>query len=176
MSSGLRIVLIGLVLVFAAGAGCGKSETPPAAEPSGHPTPTPTTPPRAIEPPPAPAPAAPVVPSPAPSSAASSGAHDPAAGEALYLQNCSTCHGVRGGGDGPVGAALDPKPARHDDGAYMNALSNEHLFQVIQQGGVSVGKSALMAPWGASLGDEQIWNIVAFVRTLAVPAYTGLKP
>jgi mono/diheme cytochrome c family protein len=174
MSSGLRIVFIGLAFVLVSGAGCGRSESPPPTDPIVNRAPAPATEPRASEPPPAPAP--PVVPSPAAPPAASSGAHDPAAGEALYLQNCSTCHGVRGGGDGPVGAALDPKPARHDDGAYMNALSNEHLFQVIQQGGVSVGKSALMAPWGASLGDQQIWNIVAFVRTLAVPAYTGPKP
>lgn len=94
----------------------------------------------------------------------------------LYQQNCATCHGVSGAGDGPVGVALNPKPARHDDGAYMNALSNEQLFQVIQQGGAAVGKSALMAPWGASFSNEQIWDLVAFVRTLAVPPYTGPKP
>lgn len=106
----------------------------------------------------------------------SSGPHDAAKGEAMYGQFCSSCHGPRGAGDGPVGLALNPKPARHNDGAYMNALSNDHLFKVVKEGGASVGKSALMAAWGGTLGDEDIWHIVAFVRTLAEPAYTGPKP
>ena len=31
-------------------------------------------------------------------------------GQALYLQNCASCHGDLGKGDGPAVAALDPKP------------------------------------------------------------------
>jgi mono/diheme cytochrome c family protein len=34
----------------------------------------------------------------------------------------------------------------------------------------------MMAPWGGALSDEQIRDVVAFVRTLANPAYTGPKP
>lgn len=58
----------------------------------------------------------------------------------------------------------------------MNALSNEYLFKVIDEGGAAVGKSPLMAPWGGSLTDAQIWDVVAFVRTLAVPPYEGPTP
>ena len=58
----------------------------------------------------------------------------------------------------------------------MNALTNDHLFQVVKFGGASVGKSPLMAPWGGTLSDAQIWDVVAYVRTLAVPPYTGPKP
>jgi mono/diheme cytochrome c family protein len=181
-------------------AGCGDPKSPPPAAPVAEraaapadsgvravqppsSAAVPTTPPASPS-----APAAPDAPPSAPaggssgssdssaSSASSTGPHDPAAGKELYLQNCSTCHGVGGAGDGPVGVALNPRPARHDDGHYMNALSNDHLFKVIQQGGVSVGKSALMAPWSGSFSEEQIWDLVAFVRTLAVPPYTGPKP
>ena len=53
----------------------------------------------------------------------------------------------------------------------MNALSDEHIFKVIKEGGASVGKSPLMAPWGGTLNDAQIHDVVAFVRTLAVPPY-----
>jgi mono/diheme cytochrome c family protein len=53
----------------------------------------------------------------------------------------------------------------------MNALSNEHLVKVIKEGGPAVGKSAGMAPWGAALGDQGVLDVVAFVRTLADPAY-----
>jgi mono/diheme cytochrome c family protein len=32
-----------------------------------------------------------------------------------------------------------------------------------------VGKSPLMAPWGAVLNDEQIRDVLAFVRSLSGP-------
>ena len=54
----------------------------------------------------------------------------------------------------------------------MNALSDEHLFRVVREGGAAVGRSALMAPW-PSLSDQDVWDLVAFMRTLAVPAYPG---
>lgn len=98
---------------------------------------------------------------------------DAAEGQALYQTYCASCHGPKGEGDGPVAAALNPKPAKHSDGSYMNQLSNEHLFKVIKEGGVSVGKSPMMAPWGGTLSDEQIADLVAFVRSLAKPPYQG---
>jgi mono/diheme cytochrome c family protein len=103
-------------------------------------------------------------------------AADPEQGDALYQMYCAACHGARGAGDGPAGMALDPRPASHADGSYMNNLSNEHLFTVIKEGGPAVGKSPLMAPWGGSLSDEQVWDVVAFVRTLADPPYEGPMP
>jgi len=96
--------------------------------------------------------------------------------EELYASNCSSCHGPKGAGDGPLSAGLQPTPAKHADGAYMNALTNEHIFKVIKEGGDAVGKSATMAPWGTSMSDEEITGLVAFVRGLAVPAYDGPMP
>jgi mono/diheme cytochrome c family protein len=54
----------------------------------------------------------------------------------------------------------------------MNALSDAHLFSVIQKGGPAVGKSQLMAAWGGALTDAQIRDVIAFIRTLADPPYT----
>lgn len=126
---------------------------------------------------PAPAPAPATSPATAPAPAAPAAVKpDAARGSALYAANCASCHGPGGEGDGPAAAALDPKPARHSDGAYMNALANDHLFKVIQSGGQAVGKSPLMAPWGGMLSDAQIWDLVAFVRSLAKPPYTGSVP
>lgn len=126
---------------------------------------------------PAPAPAAAPAPAPAPAAApAPTASPDAAKGAALYATNCASCHGAAGAGDGPAAVALVPKPARHDDGAYMNALTNEHLFRVVKEGGPAVGKSPLMAPWGGMLSDAQIWDVVAFVRTLAKPPYVGSVP
>ena len=101
---------------------------------------------------------------------------DLASGEATYTQNCASCHGPRGGGDGPLSAGLQPQPAKHADGGYMNALSNEHIYKVISQGGAAVGKSSMMAPWGTSLSENQIRSLVGFIRTLADPAYEGPAP
>jgi mono/diheme cytochrome c family protein len=133
-------------------------------------------PPSSSEPAPAPQPPAPrPAPTPTPEPPVATGP-DAAEGEAIYQVYCASCHGPRGEGDGPAAAALDPKPARHSDGAYMNALGNDHLFKVIADGGAAVGKSPLMAPWGGSLDDEQIWHLVAFLRSLADPPYEGPQP
>ena len=96
---------------------------------------------------------------------------DAKAGEAAYQIQCASCHGETGAGDGPVAQALNPKPARHDDGAYMNPLTDDYLFKVIKFGGASVGKSPMMAPLGGSLSDQQIRNVLRFIRTLADPPY-----
>ncbi len=93
------------------------------------------------------------------------------AGKVKYAQLCATCHGAAGAGDGVASAGLLPKPAHHNDGSYMNALSNEHLVKVIAEGGAAVGKSPMMAPWGAALGTQGALDVAAFVRTLADPPY-----
>jgi mono/diheme cytochrome c family protein len=97
-------------------------------------------------------------------------------GETLYTANCSGCHGARGHGDGPLSAGLQPAPAKHADGAYMNELSNAHLFKVIAEGGTAVGKSSMMAPWGASLSEDDISSLIVFIRTLPEPPYEGPVP
>jgi len=138
--------------------------------------PPPAAPPAAAPAPPAAAPAPPPQSAASPPSPRTPGSADASRGAAIYAQLCASCHGPKGAGDGPLAQALATKPAHHSDGAYMNALTNDHLFQVVKFGGASVGKSPLMAPWGGTLSDAQIWDVVAYVRTLAVPPYTGPKP
>ncbi len=160
-----RFVWIGTLLLLVS---CGPSEPKQAQPAAPAPTGAPAPPPVAVAPAAPPAGAAPA--------AGANSAADPARGAASYLTLCASCHGPRGAGDGPTGQALDPRPARHDDGAYMNALSNEHLFRVIKEGGAAVGKSPLMTPWGGALSDAQIRDVVAHVRSLADPPYPGPKP
>lgn len=148
------IAAAGLGLAACEGA---EREAPPAAP---APAPAPSPPPQAA---PASPPAAPR-------------AADAARGAALYQTYCASCHGPGGDGDGPTAVGLDPKPARHSDGAKMSALSNEYLIRVVREGGQAVGKSPLMAPWAGTLDDAQIRDVVAFVRSLAKPPYTGPPP
>ena len=94
-------------------------------------------------------------------------AADAEQGKKLYGQFCVTCHGESGKGDGAAAAALNPKPRDHTDKEYMSKMSNDDMLKVIKNGGASVGKSPLMPPWGASLKDDQIQDIIAYVRTLS---------
>jgi mono/diheme cytochrome c family protein len=93
-------------------------------------------------------------------------AADAEQGKKLYGQFCVTCHGESGKGDGPAAAALNPKPRDHTNKEYMSQMSDEEMLKVIKDGGASVGKSPLMPPWGASLKDDQIQDVIAYIRTL----------
>jgi len=163
----------GLALLALAGfQACGGEEQPaPTPAPAPSPTPSPTPEPM---PPPEPTAGAPV-PGAAPIAVAGSPfaciAGTAEAGKAKYAQLCASCHGATGAGDGPASAPLNPKPAHHNDGNYMNPLSNEHLVKVVTEGGPAVGKSPQMAPWGPVLGEQGVRDVVAFVRTLASPPY-----
>jgi mono/diheme cytochrome c family protein len=169
-----RLVTALAFLSLAALAACGGSEeakpaaTPaPAPAPASEPAPAPE--PAAVEPAPAdPTQAAADLPGGAPFACIAGNAE---AGKVKYAQLCASCHGAAGAGDGVASAGLVPKPAKHNDGSYMNPLTNEHLVKVITEGGAAVGKSPQMAPWGAALGTQGVLDVVAFVRTLADPPY-----
>ena len=148
----LRTIGLALLLAFA---GCGDGESSaPASEPL-RPAPEPQAAQAHVQPVPA-----------------EGGPGVAARGATHYATLCASCHGARGDADTPIALALVPKPARHNDGAYMNELDNEHLFLVIKNGGSALGKSPLMAAWGGSLTDAQIRDVIAFIRTLADPPYS----
>jgi mono/diheme cytochrome c family protein len=96
-----------------------------------------------------------------------SGAGDAAKGKAKYQEVCASCHGATGKGDGPAAAGLPVKPRNHTDAAYMGKLKDQQIFDTIKKGGQAMGKSPLMPPWGGQLSDAQIWDLVAYIRTLA---------
>ena len=97
---------------------------------------------------------------------------DPAAGKALFDANCSSCHGISGKGDGPVGAALTPAPRDFTIGAFaFDADQNgspgddQDLMLVIQNGAMKYGGSPLMAPW-PTFTEIQITDMVAHIRSM----------
>jgi len=89
---------------------------------------------------------------------------DPAKGKEKFELICASCHGPGGKGDGPAAAALDPKPRDLSDPAYVSTLTDEHIFKTVKEGGASVGRSPLMPAWGGTLTDDDIWNVIAYVR------------
>ena len=100
-------------------------------------------------------------------------AGDAAAGKTIYTTNCASCHGETGKGDGPVGAALNPKPRdfsqaqfKYDGNKDGKPGSDADLHAVIKDGAAAYGGSPMMAPWGGSLSDKDIDNVIAYIRTL----------
>jgi mono/diheme cytochrome c family protein len=100
-------------------------------------------------------------------------AQDQAEGKKLYLTYCSSCHGDDGKGDGPAARSLPVKPANHTDGAVMNKFNDKFLLEIIAKGGGAVGKSPMMPGWGGQLKENQLRDIVAYVRSIADPPYKG---
>ena len=103
------------------------------------------------------------------------GAQSAAEGQKLYATYCSSCHGDKGRGDGAAGKALPVKPADHTDGKLMNSFSDEFLLNIISKGGAAVSKSAFMPAWGAVLKENQLRDLVAYVRSIASPAKASGK-
>lgn len=87
-------------------------------------------------------------------------------GKTVYATYCVSCHGNGGAGDGPAAVALNPKPRDLTDKAYMSTRQDDYLLKVIKDGGPAVGKSPLMAPFGGALKDNDIGDLVAFLRSL----------
>ena len=100
---------------------------------------------------------------------------DPKAGKAKYDANCVGCHGATGKGDGAAAAALNPKPQDHTDGKTMNALTDKYLFDIIKDGGAAQKKAPIMPASNKKLNDQEIWDVVAYIRSLANPPYKPAK-
>jgi len=81
-------------------------------------------------------------------------------GAKVFQVNCEPCHGPQGHGDGPSGAALDPKPKNL--GKIQQMAGDDFLFWRINTG----SQDTSMAPWQGILTEEQIWQVITFVRTL----------
>jgi mono/diheme cytochrome c family protein len=95
------------------------------------------------------------------------------AGRALFTTHCATCHGDGGRGDGASATGFATKPSDLADGRLMNGLPDEFLASVIAGGGPAQGLAPTMPPFDRTLSAAQIRQLVAYVRTLARPAYPG---
>ena len=93
-------------------------------------------------------------------------AADVDAGQQLYLVNCSQCHGVEGTGKGINAPHLEVAPRNHTDYDEMITRTDEELYKAISEGGQAVNKSVLMPNWGKTLDDEQINDVIAYLRRI----------
>ena len=88
------------------------------------------------------------------------GADAATAGAEVFKTNCESCHGPQGHGDGPAGVALDPTPKNLPELAAQ--VGDDYLYWRINTG----KEGTAMVAWKGVLTDEQIWQAVAYIRTL----------
>ncbi len=89
-----------------------------------------------------------------------------ATGADLYATTCASCHGDKGMGDGSAGAAFDPKPTSFADAAMLADMSDGYIFWRITEGGSMEPFNSTMPPWGSTLSEDQLWQLVSYLRTL----------
>jgi mono/diheme cytochrome c family protein len=91
-------------------------------------------------------------------------------GRAVYRHYCLTCHGEEGHGDGFNAFNLDPKPRDLAEPAFQVKKTDEDLAAVIRSGGGVAGLSTGMPPWGRTLSERKIRNLVDYLRALRNPS------
>jgi len=78
------------------------------------------------------------------------------AGQRLFQRyNCAGCHGEHGGGG--MGPSLR-------DSTWIYGASNPRIFSSIAE-----GRAHGMPAWGARIPEQQIWELVAYIRSLRTP-------
>ena len=90
-----------------------------------------------------------------------------AAGLELFRQKCAVCHAYDGSGKTEIGAGEYPRPPALRSINVM-ALTDGEMFYHIRNGIRNTG----MPAW--SMPDEQVWQIVAYLRHL--PTVAALSP
>lgn len=87
------------------------------------------------------------------------------AGRLLYQANCAACHGAAGQGDGPAALGLRPRPSDFTQHMVLGKHTDGQIYLWIRDG----YPNSAMPDWGQRLSDEQIWQLVIHLRTLAQP-------
>jgi mono/diheme cytochrome c family protein len=82
-------------------------------------------------------------------------------GKDLFSSNCQKCHGPKGRGDGPNG---DPDQPPAD--LRASTAPDGIMFYKVWNG----RKAPVMPPFKSSMTREEIWTVIAYVKTLRSPA------
>jgi mono/diheme cytochrome c family protein len=80
----------------------------------------------------------------------------------IYGYDCAICHGASGNGKGDLVADLKLKMRDYTDPASLKDLTDGELFYIIRN-----GKGQMPPEEVARAKDEDVWNMVVLVRSLA---------
>jgi mono/diheme cytochrome c family protein len=92
---------------------------------------------------------------------------DVMSGRVIYSTICIRCHGVEGKGDGQM--KFTPPVADLTSLAIQGKL-DARLFKSVHDG----KSNTAMGAWRESLTDDEIWDVLAHVRTLAPERAGGM--
>ena len=84
-----------------------------------------------------------------------------AAGQQLYARNCASCHGRNGQG-GPGNDLIPAAPSLLGDG-WAHGSTDGEIFTNIKAG---VAPDFNMVPFKDRLKDDDIWNLVNYIRSI----------
>jgi mono/diheme cytochrome c family protein len=87
-------------------------------------------------------------------------------GAALHKERCAECHGLDGKAQVII-LHMDTPPHDQTDAEYMKKLPDQFLYLAVCRGGEAVGRSVVMPPWGDLLSDQDIRDLVAWIRTFS---------
>jgi cytochrome c oxidase cbb3-type subunit 3 len=94
-----------------------------------------------------------------------------AQGKRIFYQQCVWCHADATPAGPSNRSNLTPVPSLLNDGAVLNAESDEYMQNIVTLGGAAMGKSAMMPPYGRTLSAEEIRSVITFTRAIAEPSY-----
>lgn len=87
--------------------------------------------------------------------------------KANYDHYCAQCHGTSGKGDGVNNTKdLPVSPRNHTDANEMKKLTDADVYNAIKDGGAATSKSTLMPPFGETLSDAELKDMVKYIRKL----------
>lgn len=89
-------------------------------------------------------------------------------GQAYFTSSCAPCHGFDGRTPSQLGRSLYP-PSPDLGSAEVQAWSNEELFWIVKHGIRMTG----MPGFARIHSDEEIWDMVRFLRTLEKKPESG---
>ena len=81
------------------------------------------------------------------------------AGQLLFMKTCAACHGKTGLGDGPKAKSLKTVPTNFTKAESQNQADGEHFYKT------KTGRGD-MPKYEGKLSDDDIWNIINYLRTL----------
>lgn len=85
-------------------------------------------------------------------------------GEVVFKSNCILCHGVNGDGKGRAAKLYNPPPAD----LTRSDKNDDYKAMIIRLGGKAMGRSQVMPPWEGQLSDQEIKDLLKYLRSILV--------
>jgi mono/diheme cytochrome c family protein len=86
-------------------------------------------------------------------------------GAAIYVEQCATCHGKDGGGDGPLAADLQFRPRAFKEGKFAFGDTPEAIARTVRSG-IPGQEKMRMPAFREVLTEAEVAEVVAYVSTL----------